>query len=67
MTKIKIKCPDCKKEITIKIKTIDKLNKKIQQLVKEIKDYKAKKAARKVLNKKDKYADVFEQMLGGKR
>lgn len=36
MAEIKIKCQDCKKEITIQIRTIDSLKAKIAQLEKQI-------------------------------
>ena len=36
MTEIKVKCPDCNKEITVLINTIDVLKEKIQQLEKQI-------------------------------
>ena len=67
MSEIKVKCPDCGKEIKINIKTIDSLKSQLEAMTKDRDYYKVKLAALEGMNKSkpNDYGDLFNKMFGG--
>ena len=68
MSEIKVKCPDCGKEIKINIKTIDTLKSQLEAMERDRDYYKRKLAALECMNKsqpKNELDDLWK-LFGGK-
>ena len=73
MSVIKVKCPDCGKNISIDIKTIDTLREENRKITKERDDYKSKYLALEMMNRSrpkssaESISDLFNEFMGGKK
>ena len=59
MSQIKIKCPDCEKEIRVNIKTIDTLRAELEYMTKERDRYRAMHTALELKIKSNPLGGIF--------
>jgi len=62
-SKIKIKCPDCKKEITVNVKSIQQMNERIKYLERENKRLNTFIDSDRLKNMTGNYGDIFSNIF----